>query len=256
MSIKLFKYDLKWLFQAMIPPCGLSVIGAIIYCLLTLLPASSLISGAASLLMVASVLCASASMLYVILKSWQRLEHQMFLDEAHLARTLPVTSSQIFFSILIASLTVLLASVVILCLVIWMLSYGAQQLSGKEQILAKLLSSLDEPVLWAMVTLIYGQLSFVLMSGYTGLVISYQTGKKTTAAAVVAGVIVYYVYQIIFVLGFFIFANDLFTMSDAELNELSVIRRVLWSLSWVYPLGDVLCFLYLRHAVKKGIDVR
>lgn len=252
MFIKLLKTDLKQ--QIRIIPwvyaCALAF--ALLYMGLQLLEGNALASILSGLFLAGSLCTAGLALFYGMLRCWQMLHRQLFMEEAHLYRTLPVTCKQLLGACLGSGLLILMLSlaVLVLCLMIACWS-PTDQMSAVSLLFDAFQAEFGTQALWLMGLAALAQSSFILCCGLFGVIM----GKGKLAASVLWGLGIYYGVVLLVLLVVLLLGRlSVVDLSQESIDSFSL-YGILWSACIMYFTLDALLMGFCQYRVGQGLDV-
>ncbi len=247
---KLLKYDLKYIYQILIPIYIMTVFLALI---------TKLISGISNSVMILELVANSLHLLTYcgiaftvvvsFIKICSRFYNNLFSDEAYLTHTLPVKKEQLFFSKFIMAISVIVTTIIIVFITILILYYSDTfffNLKGNVDLMAQSYQSSPLITLLIIFIMIFLQAVLAILVSFLAILIINTSGGEKTYEYVIFGVSLYILSQFLMLvsvsIGSYIFPNQ----REIEYNIMIIV---------FYFILNTVYYFICRNKLKKGVNL-
>lgn len=260
---KLMKYDLKWIYKAVVVFYCLALIFLVIAFALGRIENSVLfnilseVSNGFALSMVISAL------INCIMRSWARFVQNIYKDEAYLTHTLPISKGTIYSSKILSSIICTFTTTAISALCIVFYFYNNKAISEQfKNVLKTTAGTLNTSVYWLML-IIFAVFAletvFILFTGYAGIIIGHKSNKGKMIKSIISGFTVYMAANIlsvgiICISGLF---NDniSYIITANEIVNPETLKIIMLIFIAVYFIYDIALYFSGRQLLKKGVNI-
>ncbi len=258
---KLLKYDLKWCYKPLLVFYILAIFFSIIVRIVESFKDSLIV------LIIDKICCGVVIAMMVsilincFMRNWARFVRNIYKDESYLTHTLPVSKNKIYLSKILTAMITLLTSfiVIIICLAIatlnkdtWIIIKGALERS------AIYFNSSVFSLILVMITTIFFEFLFMMMSGILGIIIGHRSNNLKIIKSIIIGFAIYILLSsmslaVLFGVGLFnpdimsLFKN--IEVSSNTLKSMMLIAIVMYA---IYNLG---IYCMGNKLLNKGVDV-
>lgn len=258
----LIKYDLKWVYKALIVFYILSLVFSCITRILSSIEGSTIFYILAQISSGVTIAMMINCLVNNILRMWARFIRNTYKDESYLTHTLPVDKKTIYLSkVLSAIITIFTTTIVILaCLAI---SYYSQ---GNMQILKDSLNfaavSYDSTVisfLFVIFAVLFLEIVYILLVGYVGIVLGHKSNNGRMMKSIIYGFVLYLGTSalsvlLIFVLGLFNSnVMDIFNTTDTV--DISAVKIIIYFAMAIYMVYSIACYQFGKKQLEKGVNI-
>lgn len=192
-------------------------------------------------------------------RTWVRFRQSLYGDESYLTHTLPISRLQLFASKFLSAVVILLISVALIIAVVAVIFF--RQLSEFNIFTTTIL---DTGITYShagivLLILLVVQSIFIIMSGFTGIVLGHRFNSSRGLASWLIGVGCYLVVSLILLGLIFLLGH-----SNPEFNALIAYGHqpslpTLLELSWIctagYIVATIVMFVVNTKSLQHGVDV-
>lgn len=260
---KLLKYDLKWIYKVIVVFYALAVFFALLSFGLSKADNSTLLSILYQVSCGVTVAMVANCIVNSLMRSWVRFRNNMYKDESYLTHTLPVSRHTIFLSKTLAAFicTLISTAVSAVCIILCYYNNDVIKESVKSMLgsLAYSFGISEAAVLAILVFIVFLEIMFVLITGYTGMILGHKSNKMKMGKSVITGFVIYLAFNVITV-GIICFAGvfddrimRMITSSDsvtAYVLKIFIIIAVV-----VYSLYILILYIAGSKCLEKGVNI-
>lgn len=260
MLIKTLKYDLKFTYKNLIIFYTLSLFFALLGRLCGLFDSSimmiiSKINNGISISMIVSILINN------LMRVWARLVLNFYKDESYLTHTLPVKKCTLYLSKVLCGLITMLTSTLVIALSLFICYYSKENielLKTSLNIVATLYNSSITSLLIQVFTLIFLEFTFILLTGYIGIILGHKSNNNKMLKTCLYGFITYMASAIIILLVILLcglFNSNIMKLFTTNTFVLSTFKTVLLIAMITYTLLIIIEYLVGLHEINKGVNI-
>jgi len=259
---KLLKYDLKWIYKALIPFYIFSIIFAIFYRIFNSIEDSFI-------MMIIAKICSGTVIAMIInilinclMRVWARVNKNFYKDESYLTHTLPIKKGTIYLSKFLAAVITLFTSILLILGVVFIAYYteaNFELLKLSLNTIADIYESSVNELLISMVIVLFLELLFGMQSGILGLIIGNKFNDKKIILSIFFGFALYLIASatsllIIFLIG--LVNENVMTLFNSMANlSIDAVKLVLIGGMIMYTFYIVLYYFIGLKLLKKGVNV-
>lgn len=259
---KLLKYDLKWVYKvvvifyvlAFIFSCigrGLSYIeNSVVFGVIT-----QIVFGIAISMMV-------SSLINCLMRLWARFIKNVYKDESYLTHTLPVKKGTIYASKVIAAFITIFTTVIISVTCLFICYYSEANLEALKGILELAASTYNTTVfnLLVLITIVlFMQIMFIVLVGYVGIILGYQSNKNKMLKTIIIGFGLYMITQmvsLIVIYGFGLFNPDVMNLiKTTEMINIDIIKMLIYAAIGLYVIYITFYYILGKKQLEKGVNI-
>lgn len=260
---KLMKYDLKWIYKAVVVFYCLAFIFSAIAFALGRIENSTLFSILSAVSNGFAFGMAISALINCIMRSWARFVHNIYKDEAYLTHTLPVSKGTIYLSKILSSIicTFTTTAVSTLCIIFYF--YNNKAVSDQFKETLKTTAASVNSSVFSIMLIIFAVFAletiFILFTGYAGIIIGHKSNKGKMIKSIISGFGVYMAANvlsvgIIYISGLFdnnisyiITANEIINPETLKITMLIFIA--------VYFIYNIVLYLTGKQLLNKGVNI-
>lgn len=259
---KLLKYDLKWIYKVLIVFYSLAFIFSIFTRIFLGINNSmifSIIGQICSGFLIAMII---NIVINNLMRTWARFVKNMYGDESYLTHTLPVDKKTIYLSKFLSAIITMLTSIIVIIICVAIAYYSKENLDILKNSLQLLATTYDSTViklLSIIFIVLFLEILFVLIIGYTGIIIGHKSNNNKMVKSIIYSFILYIITQtltllIIFLIG--ITNKDIMNLFITnEIVNIDVIKIVMFTGIFIYVIYISAYYLLDTKLLKHGIDV-
>lgn len=259
MLSKLLKYDLKWIYKVVAVFYAMAFIFSIISRIF--LSFDSVIfnivyqicSGFAIAMMI-SILINN------IMRLWARFVRNMYGDESYLTHTLPIESKTIYLSKFLSAIISMLTSTLVILICLFICFYSKENIEIIKNTLQSVAYIYDSTVIKLLLTIfiiLFLEMLFILMIGYTGIIIGHKSNNNKMIKSIIIGFALYLLMQGLNILILFItslFSDNIKSLFTNSLN-INALKESMNIVIIVYLIYIIIYYFINQKELEKGIDV-
>lgn len=258
---KLLKYDLRYVYKTLGAYYIFTIVSVICGVLLQQIPEPPfIIYFLGEFLTNAGIGLSIGLIINAFTRTWIRFHQNLYGDESYLTHTLPISRFQLFVSKFLSAIIILLLSLIIIGIIVVLVTYGndIDIFDGIFNIIPGSSFSLFHCGI-VLLTLLIVQSTFIIMCGFTGIIIGNRFNTARGAISAAAGVGCYLVVALLLVGIIFILSNF-----DPELGDLiarghqpnlPTLINCLWACIVTYSVAIVVLFITSVKLLNRGVNV-
>ena len=261
MLLKVLKYDLKFTYKNLIIFYTLSLFFALLGRICGIFDNSGImlilskINNGIAISMIVSVIINN------LMRVWARLVLNFYKDESYLTHTLPVKKSTLYLSKVLCGIITMLTSTLVIAVTILICYYSKENielLKNSLNLVASIYESSITSLILQIFTLIFLEFTFILLTGYIGIILGHKTNNNKMLKSCLYGFLVYMALSIIILLVIYIsglFNSDIMSIFKSTTFTLSVFKTVLLIAMITYFILIVLEYIIGLKTVNKGVNI-
>ncbi len=260
---KLLKYDLKWIYKVILVFYALAIFFALLSFGLSKAENSTLLNVLAQISCGFTVAMVANCIVNSIMRSWVRFRNNMYKDESYLTHTLPVSRNTVFLSKTLSAFicTFISTAVSAACIVLCYYNNDVIKESVKTMLgsLADSFGVSKAAVLAFLVFIVFLEIMFILITGYTGMIIGHRSNKMKMAKSIIIGFAVYLAFNVLTV-GIICLAGifddrimKIITSSDSVTAY--VLKFFLIIAVVVYSVYNLILYIIGSKCLEKGVNI-
>ena len=261
MLSKLLKYDLKWIYKAVIVFYALSLIFALIGRGLSLIENSLLFAIISKVCYGIVIAMLISAMINNLMRVWARVVKNMYKDESYLTHTLPIEKSKIYLSKFLAAIITMFTTVLVSAICLAICYYSQENIEFLKSMLEIAATTYNSSVIGLLISILFVfflEMVFILMVGVEGIIIGHKSNNLKIVKSIVIGLVIYMILSsisigILFVAG--LLNSDimsLFNNVEVSSNTLKIMMLVGILVYALYNLG---IYFIGKKLLNKGVDV-
>ena len=262
MLSKLLKYDLKWIYKAVIVFYALSLIFALIGRGLSLIE-NSLLFGIISKVCYGIVIAMLISaMINNLMRVWARVVRNMYKDESYLTHTLPIEKSKIYLSKFLAAIITMFTTVLVSAICLAICYYSQENIEFLKSMLEIAATTYNSSVIGLLISILFVfflEMVFILMVGVVGIIIGHKSNDNKIVKSIVYAFAMYMVTQaigILLVVLFGVFNPDIMNLlNTVEAVDINVIKLILYGGMILYLIYVIVYYMIGKKQFEKGVNV-
>lgn len=260
---KLLKYDLKWIYKALIIFYILAIVFAIIGRGLVEIEDSPIFNIIGQVFRGASVSMLFSVLINNLMRVWARFIRNSYKDESYLTHTLPVSKKTIYLAKILSAIITMITSGIVILVSIAICYYSEANMDFLRSALEIMATSYNSSVIGFLLTIfvvLVLEAIFALLAGYMGIILGHRSNNKRLIKSILYGFGVFMIPSIItlmvlFVIGLFNpVVMNLFFSTGAEL-DFEVIKSVLYMGIVLYVGYIAVYYKISSYVFEKGVNV-
>ena len=259
---KLLKYDLKDVCKGLIVFYALAIIFSVLTRIFFLFDNSTILNVVAHICSGTAISMFFNIIINSIIRCWVRFKKNIYGDESYLTHTLPIKKETQYLSkFLTAVITMFLGFLVILaCLFIAYYSKeNLEILKQSLEFLASLYSSTVIGLLLIIFIVVFLEMLFALIVGYTGLIIGHKFNNNKMLKTFISGFAIYMAMSGISLLIMFLLAlfnpdiMNLFISNN--ITDINIMKTMMYIAIIIYTVYIAVLYVVNVKLFKKGVNV-
>ena len=259
---KVLKYDLKWVYKVVGVFYILAFIFSVIGRGLSQIQNSALFSLLAKIAFGFAISMIVSSLINCLMRLWARFIKNMYKDESYLTHTIPVPRKTIYVSKVLAALITIFTTTIVAIVCLYICYYSEANMEILKTLLELAASTYNTTVvklLLLITVVIYLEVMFMVLIGYTGIILGYKSNQSKMLKTLVYSFILYMVTQIvtiavIFVYGF-INPDIMNLINTTTIVDINAIKSAMHVGIGTYVAYIIFYYFLGKKQLEKGINV-
>jgi hypothetical protein len=261
---KLLKYDLKWCYK----PLLVFYFLAIFFSIVTRIIENINNVNPTLIIVILDKICSGIVIAMIInilinclMRIWARFVRNIYKDESYLTHTLPVSKDKIYLSKILTAIIVLLSSfiIIIICLAIIFLNNDTWLLI--KQTLEQSAIYFDSSVfslIFVMITTIFFEILFMIMSGILGIIIGHKANNVKIVKSIIVGFAIYVILSlfslaIFYIIGLFN-SNIMSIFNNIEVSS-TVVKSMMLIAICIYFIYNLIIYYVGNKLLNQGVNI-
>ena len=196
------------------------------------------------------------------MRSWVRFTNNIYKDESYLTHTLPVKKGKIYLSKVLTAVICSLTTVIVALLAVAISYYSKENMEALKGFLKLAASSYDITVIRLILVVslvIFLEVLFIILIGYTGLIIGHRANKNKMAKSIFIAIVLYMITSTL-TLGF-VYVVGLFNkevmniINTTEIVNVAAIKDVMRIGVIIYVVYNIIYYFAGKKLLEKGVNV-
>lgn len=257
---KLIKYDLKNMTKLLVWFYAIAIIVAGIARFLSIWNNIQIMSIIASVFSGITYSAVATVLINMFIHIIMNFRNSFYKDESYLTHTLPVTKNQLLISKYIASLIVVVASVLVCVLSLFILFYSPETMQALKNALDVALSGFDIStglILGLLIAILFFEITSIIAMSFVAIIYGNSYNQKKVLKGVITFIALYLAVMyltFIIALGVFAIQGDVSALFAETLSQ-NAFLTVLIVAFCVYAVATVLLCLLGKRLFNKGVNV-
>ena len=259
---KVLKYDLKWVYKGVGFFYILSFVFSIIGRGLNEIQNSALFSILAKISFGFAISMMVNSLINCLMRLWARFIRNMYKDESYLTHTLPVPRKTIYLSKVLAGLITIFTTTIVVLVCLYICYYSEANMEILKTLLELAASTYNTTVvklLLLVTVVIYLEVMFMVLIGYTGIILGYKSNQNKMVKTLVYSFILYMVTQVVTLVAIFIYGlfnpNVMNIINTTDIINIDAIKSVMYVGIGTYVAYIIFYYLLGKKQLEKGVNV-
>ena len=259
---KVLKYDLKWVYKVVVVFYILALVFSIIGRGLNEIDNSLVFSVLAKISFGIAISMMINSLVNCLMRLWSRFIKNLYKDESYLTHTLPVSKKTIYASKVISAIICMFTTTIIALASLFICYYSKTNIEILKSLLELAASTYNTTVikLLLLVTfVIFLEIIFIVLIGYTGIVIGYKSNKNKMVRTITIAFALYMITQVVTLAVIFVYGifnpNVMNLINTTDIINIDAIKSVMY-VGIVTYIGYILLYYVLaKKLLEKGVNV-
>ena len=259
---KVLKYDLKWVYKGVGVFYILSFIFSIIGRGLNEIENSALYLILAKISFGFAISMMVNSLINCLMRLWARFIRNMYKDESYLTHTIPVPRKTIYISKVLAGLIIILTTTIVIIVCLYICYYSEVNMEILKTLLELAASTYNTTVvklLLLVAVVIYLEIMFMLLIGYTGIILGYKSNKNKIIRTLVYSFILYMVTQVATLVVIYIYGlfnpSVMNIINTTDIVNIDAIKTVMYVGIGTYVVYIIFYYFLGKKQLEKGVNV-
>ena len=195
---KLLKYDLKAIYKVIIIFYSLAFIFSIIGRALSSIENSLVFNVLGQISIGIAISMMVSSIINTLMRTWIRFIKNIYKDESYLTHTLPINKKTIYLSKFLSAIITMFTTVLVIIICLLICYYSQSNIDILKSVLELAASTYESSVIELLIiafTVFFLEMVFILLIGYTGIIIGHKSNNNKTAMSIVYAFIIYAIAQ-------------------------------------------------------------
>jgi len=259
---KVIKYDLKWVYKAIVVFYILSIIFAILTRIFLNIENSLLFEIIGKIFNGTMISMLVSSLINGLMRSWVRFTNNIYKDESYLTHTLPVEKKTLYLSKVLVAMICSFTTVLVALLCIFISYYSQSNMEALKYFLKLAANSYDMTVvslIFAVSAVVFLEILFIILIGYVGIIIGHRSNKNKMVKTIITGFALYLFTStltlgIIYVIGLFN-KSIMNVINTTEIVNVDAIKSIMIIGIGIYFVYNVIYYLVGKKLLEKGVNV-
>ena len=259
---KLLKYDLQYIYKALIIFYSLSLFFALLTRIFLSIENSFIFNIIGKICSGTTIAMIFNILINNLMRLWVRFKNNFYGDESYLTHTLPINKKTLYLSKTLASIITLLSSIIIIALSLFIAYYSKENIEFIKNLLLPLATIYDSTIIAIIISFIFIcflEIMNMLQSGYTGIILGHNKSNNKMLSSVLLGFGTYLLTQIFAIIIVFIvalFNKDIMNLfyTQNALN-IDVIKICILIAFIIYSLNIIILYFINQKLFGKGVNV-
>ncbi len=259
---KVLKYDLKWVYKVVGVFYILAFIFSIIGRGLNEIENSALFSLIAKIAFGFAISMMVSSLINCLMRLWARFIKNMYKDESYLTHTIPVPRKTIYVSKVLAALITIFTTTIVALVCLYICYYSEANMEILKTLLELAASTYNTTVvklLLLITVVIYLEVMFMVLIGYTGIILGYKSNQNKMVKTLVYSFILYMVTQVVTLVVIYIFGlfnpSVMNIINTTDIVNIDAIKNVMYVGIATYVAYIIFYYLLGKKQLEKGVNV-
>ena len=259
---KVLKYDLKWVYKVV----GIFYILALVFSIigrgLNEIENSALFSIIAKISFGFAISMIINSLINCLMRLWSRFIKNLYKDESYLTHTIPVPRKTIYASKVLAALITIFTTTIVALVCLFICYYSEANMEILKTLLELAASTYNTTVvklLLLITVVIYLEVMFMVLIGYTGIILGFKSNQNKMVKTLVYSFILYMVTQVVTLAVIFIYGlfnpNVMNIINTTDIINIDAIKSVMYIGIGTYVAYIIFYYFLGKKQLEKGVNV-
>ena len=259
---KILKYDLKWVYKVVGVFYVLAFIFSVIGRGLNEIENSALFSLIAKIAFGFAISMIASSLINCLMRLWARFIKNMYKDESYLTHTIPVPRKTIYVSKVLAALITIFTTTIVALVCLYICYYSEANMEILKTLLELAASTYNTTVvklLLLITVVIYLEVMFMVLIGYTGIILGYKSNQNKMVKTLVYSFILYMITQVFTLAVIYIYGlfnpNVMNIINTTDIINIDAIKTVMYVGIGTYVAYIIFYYFLGKKQLEKGVNV-
>lgn len=259
---KVLKYDLKWVYKGVGIFYILSFVFSIIGRGLNEIQNSALYSILAKISFGFAISMMVNSLVNCLMRLWARFIRNMYKDESYLTHTIPVPRKTIYVSKVLAGLVTIFTTTIVILACLFICYYSQANMEVLKVLLELAAYTYNTTVvklLLLVTVVIYLEVMFMVLIGYTGIILGYKSNKNKIIKTLIYSFVLYMVTQVFTIVVIYIYGfinPDIMNLINTTTTvDINAIKSAMYVGIGTYVVYIFFYYFLGKKQLEKGVNV-
>ena len=259
---KLLKYDLKWIYKAVVVFYILAIIFAVIGRGLSLIENSLLFGIISKVSYGISISMLVSAMINNLMRVWARVIRNVYKDESYLTHTLPVEKSKIYLSKFISAIITMFTTVLVSGVCLAICYYSQENIELLKDVLELAATTYNSSIIGLLINIFlvfFLEMVLVLMIGIVGIIVGHKSNNNKIVKSIVYAFAMYMVTQVvtlILVVLFGVFNPEIMNLiNTVNTIDVEIIKTIMYAANILYLIYIIIYYIIGKKQFNKGVNV-
>jgi len=259
---KVLKYDLKWVYKGVVVFYILALVFSIIGRGLNEIENSLVFSVLAKISFGIVISMIINSLINALMRLWSRFIKNLYKDESYLTHTLPVSKKTIYASKVVSAIICMFTTTIVALVCLFICYYSESNLEILKSLLELAASTYNTTVIKLLLLITFVillEIIFLVLIGYTGIVLGHKSNKNKMVRTIVIAFALYMITQVVTLAVIFVYGlfnpNVMNLINTTDIINIDAIKSVMY-VGIVTYIGYILFYYVLaKKLLEKGVNV-
>lgn len=259
---KLLKYDLKWIYKAVVVFYILAFIFSVIGRGLNTIENSLVFSVTSKISFGIAISMLISSLINCLMRLWARFVRNVYKDESYLTHTIPVKKKIIFASKVISAIVCIFTTTIVILICLFICYYSKDNIQALKPLLELAASTYNTTVIKLLLlvsVVVFLELLFIVLIGYVGIIIGHKSNKNKMLKSIIISFAIYFITQVVTLICIYIFGifnpNIMNLINTSEMINIDAIKYVMYLGILIYIVYIIILYFLGKKHLEKGVNV-
>jgi hypothetical protein len=202
------------------------------------------------------------SLINCLMRLWSRFIKNLYKDESYLTHTIPVPRKTIYASKVLAALITIFTTTIVALVCLFICYYSEANMEILKTLLELAASTYNTTVvnlLLLITVVIYLEVMFMVLIGYTGIILGYKSNQNKMVKTLVISFVLYMLTQVVTLAVIFIYGlfnpNVMNIINTTDIINIDAIKSVMYVGIGTYVAYIIFYYFLGKKQLEKGINV-
>ena len=259
---KILKYDLEWVYKAIVVFYILALFFAILTRIFLNIENSLLFEIIGKIFNGAMISMLVSSLINCLMRSWVRFITNIYKDESYLTHTLPVEKKDLYLSKVLTAMICSFSTVVTAIVCLFISYYSQTNMEMLKEFLKLAADSYDMTVMNLLLfvsVVVFLEILFITLIGYVGIIIGHRSNKNKMVKSIFIAIILYFLTStatllIVYIIGLFN-PSVMNVINTTEIVNADAIKDVMIAGIAIYVVYNIIYYIVGKNKLEKGVNI-
>lgn len=259
---KLLKYDLKWIYKAIIVFYILALIFSVIGRGLSVIENSLIFEILSKVSYGIAISMLVSAMINNLMRVWARIIRNVYKDESYLTHTLPVEKKQIYLSKFLSAIITMFTTVLVSVVCIAICYYSTENIEIIKNMLELATTTYNSSVIALLVGIFsafFLEMLFILLIGIVGIILGFKSSNSKIIKSIVYAFVMYMITNIVALILVYIvgaFNPEIMNLfNTVDKVKFETIKGITYAGNALYLVYIVIFYFIGKKQFEKGVNV-